>query len=92
MDNLPEVYNFNAFGTHTDVFLLKAGERIKQHRHDYPHSIFIGNGSVKVFIGTMETILNKGDQLMAPYGILHEIEAITDAVVINTAPNGSETS
>lgn len=86
MSDLPEVHNFDAYEVHVDVFLLKEGEQIKQHQHEYPHVMFIAKGEVDVDIGgeVKRHVAPIEIQLVA--GVSHGATAITDAVVVNAFP------
>lgn len=86
MSLLPEVYNFDAFGAHIDVFLLKAGEEIPKHQHSYPQVMFLAKGTVTVRIGPVIRDHTAPTKFVLDSNAQHGVFAVTDAVVVNAFP------
>ena len=68
------------------VLKIKAGESLSLQKHKYrSESWDIRNGRCKIMINNIESNKSFGDTVRIPQGIWHNITAITDCLIIETA-------
>lgn len=78
-----EVYNFDAFGRHVDVFLLEPEEVIPLHQHAYRQIVFLAKGEIDADVGLGPRRYAAPARFILDPQAIHGFRAITDAVLVN---------
>lgn len=78
-----EVSNFNAFGTHIDVFVLRPEEVIPLHRHAYRQVVFLAKGEIDADVGLGPRRYSAPTKFVFDIDTLHGFRAITETVLVS---------
>lgn len=70
---------------------MSPGQRVPDHKHDHEEVSYVLSGRCTISIEEEETMLQSGDTVMIPSGIVHRAwtDEQSDAVVLVSMPSGT---
>ena len=62
---------------------LSAGAVVPRHEHPHEQVATVLDGRLRFVVGDEEHVVAAGESMFLPSGVPHEVEALTDAVVLD---------
>ena len=62
---------------------LRAGAAVPRHEHPHEQVATVLEGSIRFLVGDEEQVVSAGESMFVPSGVPHEVEALTDSLVLD---------